>query len=337
PRASPLGGASRDRQRRACERPSSLRGDGARPSRALPRGRDRARRRHRAHGYAGPLRARAHPRRGARERRAARARADDHPAHRRGRRSSERRRGRRRCWCRGSALGGAAALRALRPARDARTCGDPLRHAVGVVGRPWWDARSRGRPGRLMKRRIRVLIADDSFIVRAGLREAVDALGGFDVVGEAASGNEAVALASERRPDIVLMDLRMPNGDGLAATERIAREVAAARTLVVSWSDDPAHVRDALYAGAKGYLVHGRFDPTELAAAMRALAEDDVSMTPIIATGIIAEAEATGAAAKLTKRELEIMRLVQRGRRNREIAREMGLEEKTVKNHLNNI
>lgn len=183
---------------------------------------------------------------------------------------------------------------------------------------------------------IRVLIADDSFIVRSGLREAVDAVGGFTVVGEAATGGEAYDLAIAMRPEIVLMDLRMPAGDGFVATSRISHELPAVRTLVVSWSDDPADVRDALYAGAKGYLVHGRFEPADLAAAMRALAKEDLSVTPIIATGIIAESE-RDPSARLTKRELEIMRLVQRGKRNREIAREMGLEEKTVKNHINSI
>ncbi|HKW78140.1 MAG TPA: response regulator transcription factor [Candidatus Limnocylindria bacterium] len=183
---------------------------------------------------------------------------------------------------------------------------------------------------------IRVLIADDSFIVRSGLRDAVDAVGGFSVVGEAATGVEAYELALALRPEIVLMDLRMPGGDGLAATSRITRELPSARTLVVSWSDEPADVRDALYAGAKGYLVHGRFEPAELAMAMRALATEDLSIMPIIATGIIAESE-RDPSARLTKRELEILHMVQRGRRNREIAREMGLEEKTVKNHINSI
>ena len=185
---------------------------------------------------------------------------------------------------------------------------------------------------------IRVLIADDSFIVRAGLRDAVEALGGFAIVGEAKTGTEAYVLAHALHPDIVLMDLRMPEGDGISATQRITRELPAVRTLAVSWSAEPADVRDALYAGAKGYLVHGRFDPHELANAMRALASDDVAMMPIIAAGMIAESERPdGATARLTKRELEILRLVQLGRRNREIAREIGLEEKTVKNHINSI
>ena len=189
-----------------------------------------------------------------------------------------------------------------------------------------------------MSEPIRVVIADDSFIVRAGLRDAVESIQGFSVVGDAKTGAEAFVLAHALHPDIVLMDLRMPDGDGISTTKRITRELPSIRTLAVSWSDEPSDVRDALYAGAKGYLVHGRFDPAELANAMRALATDDVSMMPIIAAGILAESERQDAAtARLTKRESEILRLVQRGRRNREIAQEVGLEEKTVKNHINSI
>ncbi len=189
-----------------------------------------------------------------------------------------------------------------------------------------------------MNRVIRVLVVDDSFIVRGGLRKAVEAVPGFSVVGEASTGREAVGAANALRPDIVLMDLRMPDGDGIAATRQISSDLPAVRTLVVTWSDAPEHLRDALFAGAKGYLVHGRFDPAELAAAMRALAQDDISMMPIIATGIIAASDVdVGSHATLTKRELEILRLVQRGRRNREIAHEIGIEEKTVKNHINSI
>jgi DNA-binding NarL/FixJ family response regulator len=184
---------------------------------------------------------------------------------------------------------------------------------------------------------IRVLIADDSFIVRGGLRHAIESFGGFVVVGEAATGGEAFDRTRALGPDIVLMDLRMPDGDGVAATRRIRRDVPAVSILVVTWSDEPDDVRDAVYAGAKGYLVHGRFDPTELQRAMRAVVTDDVSMTPIIARGIIAASERGGPATRLTARELEILRLVQRGRRNREIAGLLGLEEKTVKNHLNSI
>ncbi len=188
-----------------------------------------------------------------------------------------------------------------------------------------------------MSEPVRVLIADDSFIVRSGLRAAVEACRGFVVVGDASTGQEAYDRAKTLRPKVVLMDLRMPEGSGIDATRRLTQELPDIRVLAVSWSDEPADVRDAIYAGAKGYLVHGRFDPAELESAMRALVSEDVSMTPIIARGILHGSRTQARGARLTRREEEILRLVQRGRTNREIARETGLEEKTVKNHLNNI
>ena len=101
-----------------------------------------------------------------------------------------------------------------------------------------------------MKNPIRVLIADDSFVVRSGLRNFVDALSGFEVVAEAASGREAVAKARGARPDVVLMDLRMREGDGIVATRELAATLAETCTLVVSWSDEPEHIRDAIAARA---------------------------------------------------------------------------------------
>ena len=169
---------------------------------------------------------------------------------------------------------------------------------------------------------LRVLIVDDSFIVRAGLRNVVEAVPDVDVVGEAASGREAIARARELRPDVVLMDVRMRDIDGIAATREISAAVPGTRTLVVSWSDEPEHVRDALAAGAHGYLVHGRFGPAELEDALRA----EEGPTP-----------SQGAEPRLTPREREILALVRRGKRNREIAAALGIEEKTVKNHLNSI
>jgi DNA-binding NarL/FixJ family response regulator len=185
---------------------------------------------------------------------------------------------------------------------------------------------------------LRVLIADDSFVVRGGLRNFVQALEGFEVVGEAVSGREAIAMAQERRPDVVLMDLRMRDGDGIAATREIAHSVPAARTIVVTWSDEPEHVREAIAAGAKGYLVHGRFGADQLAQALRTVAEGGAIIAPSLASEIIAEAKRTpGDPSRLTPREIEILTLVQRGRTNREIGAELGIEEKTVKNHINSI
>jgi len=186
---------------------------------------------------------------------------------------------------------------------------------------------------------IRVLIADDSFVVRSGLRNFVEALSGFEVVAEAASGHEAVAKARGSRPHVVLMDLRMREGDGIVATRELAAMLPEICTLIVSWSDEPEHVRDAIAAGARGYLVHGQFGAAELEQALRTVAEGDTLLTPILAGRIIAEASRADAApkARLTPRELEILALVRRGRRNREIATALGVEEKTIKNHLNSI
>ena len=182
-----------------------------------------------------------------------------------------------------------------------------------------------------MNTEIRVLIADDSFIVRSGLRNVVETLPDVRVVGEASSGREAIALASETQPDVVLMDLRMRDGDGIAATKEISAALPATRTLVVSWSDEPEHVRDAYAAGARGYLVHGRFDAAQLASTLRTVArENERPELPELGPD---QAEA----ARLTGREVEILALVRRGRRNREIASALGIEEKTVKNHLNSI
>lgn len=194
-----------------------------------------------------------------------------------------------------------------------------------------------------MSRRLRVLIADDSFVVRGGLRNFVDVLHGFEVVAEAASGREAVALSARVQPDIVLMDLRMRDGDGIAATKEIAATLPHTKTIVVTWSDDPAHLREAVFAGAKGYLVHGRFDADEFARALRVVADGGVLIPPRLAQELIAEArrgvgaERAGDPSPLTPREVEILTLVQRGRSNREIGVELGIEEKTVKNHINSI
>lgn len=189
-----------------------------------------------------------------------------------------------------------------------------------------------------MDKRLRVLIADDSFVVRGGLRNFVQALDGFDVVGEAASGREAVALAKERHPDVVLMDLRMRDGDGIQATRELTRDVADVKALVVTWSDEPEHVRDAIAAGAKGYLVHGRFGAEQLAQALRTVADGGAIIAPSLASELLTQAKgAPGDPSRLTPREVEILTLVQRGRTNREIATELGIEEKTVKNHINSI
>jgi DNA-binding NarL/FixJ family response regulator len=188
-----------------------------------------------------------------------------------------------------------------------------------------------------MTSEIRVLIADDSFVVRSGLRNFVGSLPEMRVVGEAASGREAISVATETTPDVVLMDLRMRDGDGIAATREIGAAVPSARTIIVSWSDEPEHVRDAYAAGARGYLVHGRFGASQLASALRAVAKGTDLLGPAVEKPTAAPHGAAPTEARLTGREAEILALVRRGRRNREIAAQLGIEEKTVKNHLNSI
>ena len=190
---------------------------------------------------------------------------------------------------------------------------------------------------------ISVLIADDSFVVRAGLRNFVSSQSGFNVVAEASSGHEAVEVARALRPDIVLMDLRMPSGDGIAATREISAELPGTKVLVLTWLEDPASLRDAVFAGAKGYLVHGRFASEELAQALRVLADEGALITPVLAGELLRSEDAREAERReaiperLTPREREILGFVQSGRTNREIASALGIEEKTVKNHINSI
>jgi DNA-binding NarL/FixJ family response regulator len=187
----------------------------------------------------------------------------------------------------------------------------------------------------------RVLIVDDSFVVRAGLRGFVAAQPDFAVVAEASNGREAVDLAREHRPDIVLMDLRMRAGDGISATREIVRELPATKILVLTWLEDPASLRDAILAGAKGYLVHGSFASEELAHALRTLNDEGALITPVLAGELLRSVDAhetpQDVAERLTPRERQILSLVQQGRTNREIAQTLGIEEKTVKNHINSL
>jgi DNA-binding NarL/FixJ family response regulator len=189
--------------------------------------------------------------------------------------------------------------------------------------------------------RTRVLIVDDSFVVRAGLRDFVAAQPDFAVIAEAANGREALIAARAHRPDIVLMDLRMRAGDGISATREIVRELPETKVLVLTWLEDPVSLRDAVFAGAKGYLVHGTFASDELAHALRVLTDEGALITPVLAGELLRSVDAREApqdvAERLTPRERQILSQVQAGRTNREIAQTLGIEEKTVKNHINSL
>jgi DNA-binding NarL/FixJ family response regulator len=199
---------------------------------------------------------------------------------------------------------------------------------------------------------IRVLVADDQAIIRDGLVTVLSLLPDVEVVGEAADGEQAVLLAVETRPDVVLMDLRMPVLDGVAATARIVRESPESAILVLTTFADDDSIRGALRAGAKGYLTKdaGR---AEVAAAIRAVARGQSTFAPAVGTllvntltGAAAPAPHGGATSSdavltrfpsLTSREAEVLALIADGLSNGEIASRLFVSIATVKTHINAI
>ena len=191
---------------------------------------------------------------------------------------------------------------------------------------------------------IRVLIADDQHLVRSGFRMILESEDDFDVVAEASNGEEAVAAARRLRPDIALMDLRMPTMDGIAATSAIVADSnVPTRVLVVTTFDTDQHVYAALRAGASGFLLKDA-PPDELAAAVRVIAAGEALLAPSITRRVIEEFArisrdpgARPALHDLTERELDVLRLVARGLSNAEIAQDLTIGETTVKTHVGNI
>jgi DNA-binding NarL/FixJ family response regulator len=180
--------------------------------------------------------------------------------------------------------------------------------------------------------RVRVLIADDHPVVRAGLQGLLAQEPDIEVVGEATNGAEAVELARRLRPNVVLMDLRMPILDGAAAIDRIHVELPDAKVIVLTTYDSDADILQVIEAGATGYLLKDA-PRDELFRAIHAAARGQTLLAPRIATRLVAYSRAAADQA-LSAREIELLRLVAEGSSNREIATRLWISEATVKTHL---
>lgn len=196
---------------------------------------------------------------------------------------------------------------------------------------------------------IRVLIVDDHALYRRGLQTVLATEDGIDVVGEAADGNEAVSVAEETLPDVIVMDVGMPKRGGIEACRLIKQRIPSARIIMLTSSDDEENLFEAVRAGANGYLLKD-VPPEEVAAGIRGVHHGQSLISPMMASKLLQEFAQMSRndsvvpaptpeleLPRLTERELGILRLVARGRLNREIARELYISENTVRNHIRNI
>jgi len=191
---------------------------------------------------------------------------------------------------------------------------------------------------------LRLLIVDDDHLMRAGLRAVPSSDPGVDVVGEAADGREAIERARRLNPDVVLMDVRMPNLDGIAATREVLSAWPAAKVVILTTFENDEYVFGALSAGASGFLLR-RTRPEELIAAVHTIAAGDALLSPSITRTVIDRAssqasvtgEATSALDELTPRERDVLALVAQGLSNGEIASALVIEESTVKTRVKHI
>ena len=182
---------------------------------------------------------------------------------------------------------------------------------------------------------IRVVVADDHAVVRSGLEQLLSTASDIELVGTAGNGGEAAVVVGRERPDVVLMDLSMPEVDGVEATRRIIAADPDARVVVLTSFADDRHIADALRAGAIGYVLK-HAEPDELLGAIRAAAAGDAPLDPKAAR-VLLDSRKVRSDQQLSSREEEVLRLVAAGLANKQIARRLGIAERTVKAHLTNI
>lgn len=194
---------------------------------------------------------------------------------------------------------------------------------------------------------IRVMVVDDHGIVREGLRQVLQADGAFDVVGEAANGAEALAIAARERPDVILLDITMPGDSGLVVAQQLRQLVPESKVLILSVHDDAEYVMESVRAGAHGYLRKDT-TPADLRSAIRAVHSGDAWFSPAVAKRLTemirseAAPSATPSAAApsldvLTNREREILSLIARGLLNKEIGAQLGISVRTVEAHRDSV
>ena len=186
---------------------------------------------------------------------------------------------------------------------------------------------------------VRILVADDHGVLRAGLAALLGTEPGFEVVGEAASGEEALRLAAEKKPDVVLLDVEMPGMGGVEAMKILRQRLPGTRVLFLTMHEDAALARQALLAGASGYIVKRAIE-SELVGAIHAVCRDEVYVHPALTRGLLsaaASAPPPADASPLTRRESGILRLLALGYTNRQIGEELGLSIRTAESHRANI
>jgi DNA-binding NarL/FixJ family response regulator len=183
---------------------------------------------------------------------------------------------------------------------------------------------------------VRVAIADDHRVVRVGLEQLLGTFADVEVVGVADGGEQAVAVCVAARPDVLLLDLSMPDLDGVEVSRRLATAVPEARVVVFTSFSDRERIVQALDAGAVGYLLKDA-EPEEIHSAILAAARGEAPLAPKAAAALLADRAARPAAIELTAREREVLALVVQGMANKQIARRLGISEKTVKGHLTNL